>query len=116
MSHNQDFKNPTDYQRETEPSASTSSTTMRALLGVLVLLGLISGYHVANAIDQTVQSELTTIDDRAADEVIQYGYAMRSGTRLDACKQAGVVGAAYLDARNETAYKRWKQIEAENCK
>ena len=81
-----------------------------------VTSGISSGYHVVNAIEQTMESELTTIDDRAADEVIQYGYAVRSGTRLDACKQAGVVGAAYLDARNESAYKRWKQIEAENCK
>jgi hypothetical protein len=54
-------------------------------------------------------------DKVAADAVAQYGIAKRNGAPLDVCVQAGMVVAAYLQAKDETHYQQWKQTEKEDC-
>lgn len=45
----------------------------------------------------------------------QYNIAKRQGTQMDTCVQAGIVAAAYLQAKKEDSYKRWKDTEAYEC-
>lgn len=45
----------------------------------------------------------------------QYGIAKRNGSDIDACVQAGMVAAAYLQAENEAGYQVWKQTEKADC-
>lgn len=59
-------------------------------------------------------------EDQIHQEVIndsekQYNIAKRQGTQMDACVQAGFVAAAYLQAKKEDGYRRWKNIEAYEC-
>ena len=41
--------------------------------------------------------------------------ARRNGTPMDVCVQAGLVSAAYLQAQDETGYKRAKETEKADC-
>lgn len=51
----------------------------------------------------------------AKDSVDQYEIAKRSGKAIDICVHAGLVSAAYLQAKNEPEYKKWKAIETADC-
>lgn len=47
----------------------------------------------------------------ASDAVVQYEIAKRNGTPIDRAVHAGIVAAAYLQAKDETNYAKWKAIE-----
>jgi hypothetical protein len=47
----------------------------------------------------------------AADAEEQYKIAKRSGHVMDAYIHAGLVAAAYLQAKDEANYQKWKEIE-----
>jgi hypothetical protein len=50
------------------------------------------------------------------DSVAQYQIVKRNGTAIDLCVHAGLVSAAYLQAKNEAAYQQWKSIEVQDCR
>lgn len=50
------------------------------------------------------------------DAVDQYEIAKRGGDKMDTCIHAGMATAAYLQAKNEPEYKRWKAIQKKDCK
>ncbi len=52
----------------------------------------------------------------AADAVTQYQITSRSGSAMDKCVQAGLVAAAFLQAKDEPYYKGWKERETADCK
>ena len=53
----------------------------------------------------------------AVDAENQYGIVARSGgSAMDRCVQAGMVGAAWLQAKNEGKYQDWKKIETRDCR
>lgn len=52
----------------------------------------------------------------ATDAVKQYEIAKRSGTAIDAYVHAGLVAAAYLQAKDEINYQKWKRIEASEAR
>jgi hypothetical protein len=52
----------------------------------------------------------------ARDSVQQYEIAKRSGNAIDVCVQAGLVSAAFLQAKDEANYASWKAIEKADCK
>lgn len=49
------------------------------------------------------------------DSVKQYEISKRSGTKIDACVHAGVVAAAFLQAKDEDGYTQWKATEKKDC-
>jgi len=49
-------------------------------------------------------------------QVAQYEIAERQGDKMQICVQAGLVSAAYLQAKNESSYRNWKYIENTACK
>lgn len=51
----------------------------------------------------------------AADMIEKYEIAKRSGNAMDACVHAGFVAAAWLEAKNEAEYQRWKGTESDDC-
>lgn len=51
----------------------------------------------------------------AQDAVREFEIAEKHGTAIDRCVQAGAVTAAFLQAKNETAYADWKRIEVLAC-
>ena len=65
---------------------------------------------------QAVDQQMHSIQDKvASDAVEQYRMVEKSGSAIDKCVQAGMVSAAYLQAKNEEDYSSWKSIERLNC-
>jgi hypothetical protein len=61
--------------------------------------------------------QVQDIEDKVAtDAVTQYGIAKRNGSATDACIAAMGVSAAYLQAKDETDYAKWKQTEKVDCR
>lgn len=52
----------------------------------------------------------------AKDAITQYEIARREGDAMQICSQASMVVAAVLQPKDEPAYKRWKKIEADDCR
>ena len=62
------------------------------------------------------KQELAEIESQvAADAVKQYEIARRSGTKIDRCVHAQMVAAAFIQAKDEANYKKWKAVEAADC-
>lgn len=51
----------------------------------------------------------------AKDAEAQYSIAARNGTAIDRCVHAGMVAAAYVQAKDETSYRIWKSRESSDC-
>ena len=68
------------------------------------------------ACDDLAKSQLQSIQDQVAkDAVDQYEIAARQGDPIQKCVQAGMVSAAYLQAKDETNYQTWKAREKLDC-
>lgn len=51
----------------------------------------------------------------AKDAEAQYEIAARSGSPVDKCVHAGLVAAAYIQAKDDAAYAKWKAKERRDC-
>ncbi|MFM8475739.1 MAG: hypothetical protein ACKOEO_08065 [Planctomycetaceae bacterium] len=64
--------------------------------------------------EQHAQNWMGQIEQRVAEDAVKrYRIAKRSGNAIDAYVHAGFVCAAYLQAKDEPNYQKWKKIEAE---
>lgn len=69
------------------------------------------------ACDQAVEAQMdSTYDKVSSDMVAQYDIAKKQGDAMQTCVQAGMVSAAYLQAKDEAKYNEWKAIEKTDCK
>lgn len=50
------------------------------------------------------------------DQVLQYNMAVRSGSKMDRCVQAGFVASAYTQAKDEANSQAWSGIRNDDCK
>ena len=67
--------------------------------------------------DQAVEAQMdSTYDKVSSDMVAQYDIAKKQGDAMQTCVQAGMVSAAYLQAKDEAKYNEWKAIEKTDCK
>lgn len=101
------------------PGKSDTNTTrnviITAFLILLFLMFLIAAFTGSPASDSTVTT-LSTIENKVtADAVEQYQIAKRDGNRVDVCVHAGLVKAAYLQAKDEENYKAWVRTERTDC-
>ena len=51
----------------------------------------------------------------AGDAVDKFEIAQRNGDKPTACFQAGLAASAFLSAKDEAEYKKWRQTEAATC-
>lgn len=51
----------------------------------------------------------------AADYIEKYEIALIQGDEMQICVQAGLVSAAFLNAKDQEQYNKWKSIEANRC-
>ena len=87
-----------------------------ALLG-LAVLGVGIWFYFGGGLEHQAQKEMGRIQQQVAeDSVKQYDIAKRGGTAIDAYVHAGFVAAAYLQAKDESNYQKWKKIEAEEAR
>ena len=67
--------------------------------------------------DQAAEAQMdSTYDKVSSDMVAQYDIAKKQGDPIQTCVQAGMVSAAYLQAKDEAKYNEWKAIEKTDCK
>jgi len=75
------------------------------------------GYLFGGGLDAQVASDMQKIENQVAeDSVKQYEIAKRNGSAMEAYTYAGMVAAAYLQAKDEENYKKWKEIEKQEAK
>jgi len=108
------------------PAAENPSA--RNVVGILVLGALMAWFWFGGGLGMfsttmyqaqqpAVQDMMADIHRKvAADAVAQYNMTKRNGTAIDVCVHAGLVSAAYLQAKDETNYKASKAIESADCK
>ena len=67
--------------------------------------------------DSHVTQQVNKIENQvASDSVAQYQIAKREGDQMQTCVHAGIVAAAYLQAKDESNYQQWKQTEKSDCR
>ena len=99
------------------PNKEASHLSGSQVLGALVLAGIAIWWFSGGGFDSQVASDMAKIEDQVAtDAVNQYNIAKRQGDPIQICVQAGMVSAAYLQAKDESNYQTWKRTEAEDCK
>lgn len=107
-----------------KPTPPTTTSPLKALAVILAIGGGIYGIawygaeHPAGvpSFDRAVNQEMKRIEKSVADDQVkQYGIAKRSGDTLQACVQAGMVKAAFLQANDEVNYRKWMAAEKADC-
>ncbi|HEX4310103.1 MAG TPA: hypothetical protein VHZ25_08740 [Acidobacteriaceae bacterium] len=90
-------------------------TAVVALVGIGIVFVALS--QISSPTGPVVESQMQDIADKvASDAVDQYNITLRSGSAMDRCVQAGMVTAAFLQAKNEVQYSQWKEVEHKDCK
>ena len=84
---------------------------LAALIFILVVIFFIFAVSTCSG-----SNNLENIEDQvAADTVEQYNIAKSQGDPMMTCVQAGMVSAAYLQAKDNVNYNKWKDIEKSDC-
>lgn len=83
----------------------------------LAIAGAGLWWWAGGGLEKQAAHEMSKIEDQvAADSVNQYNIAKRQGDTMQICVQAGLVSAAYLQAKDEANYQHWKKIEDSDCR
>jgi hypothetical protein len=88
----------------------------KIIIGIIVLVVMLA-YFFGGGVEKQAASNMQQIENKvASDAVEQYNIAKKNGSAMDAYVQAGMVCAAYLQAKDEENYKKWKAIEKKEAK
>lgn len=86
------------------------------LVGGGLLAFLLVFYLMSGATEAVANKSLDSIHNQVAeDAVAQYRIAERGNDPIQTCVQAGMVAAAYLQAKDEPNYNQWKDVEKKAC-
>lgn len=96
-----------------EQNGSRKSLT---LIGGIFLAGIFAAYYFGGGFEGSIKKDamksMQEIQIQVANDAVQqYEIAKRSGNKIDIAVQASLVCAAYLQAKDEVNYKKWKAIE-----
>lgn len=85
---------------------------------VLVLSVVLFGYSTISFLYLSVAGNgPAPMPDRAIDDQVrQYNLAVKAGSPMDRCVQAGFVASAYIQAKDEPNYQAWSGIRNYECK
>lgn len=62
------------------------------------------------------RSRIEDIHKQVSDDAVkQYEIAKRGTDKMQTCVQAGFVVAAYLQAKDESNFTKWQEIERKDC-
>ncbi|HUV69459.1 MAG TPA: hypothetical protein VMW15_07345 [Terracidiphilus sp.] len=85
-----------------------------ALVVGLVLVGYSTLTFLGTAADgPKAQITPTKVVD---DQVAQYNFAVKAGTKRDQCVQASFVASAYTQANDQPNREEWERIRQYDCK
>jgi hypothetical protein len=111
--------NEVSSEAETCPKCGVTpkskTNTASAIIG-LAVAGLAVWYFFGGGLEQQAAVDMAKIEQQVAvDAVKQYRLAKQNGGAIDLCVHAGMVSAAYLQAKDEANYKSWKKTEKSDC-
>ena len=86
------------------PAAPPAARALGALV-TLGLLGLGAWYFFGGGLEGKV----------AKDFIDQYEIAERSGDKMQMCVHAGLVSAAFIQAKDDANYQKWHSVESRDC-
>lgn len=97
--------------------AEPASKRQQVLVAILGVLGVVAYFTIGKEAEtKYVASEMDDIHNKVArDAVTQYEMAKRQGDPIQTCVQAGLVSAAWLQAKNEPQYQAAKATEKADC-
>jgi predicted nucleic acid-binding Zn-ribbon protein len=100
---------------ETVNPKNQTVNVVRAL--VALLFAIIGAWYLfGGGLEKEAANNMSRIENQVAEDAVkQYQIASRNGTAMDICVQAGLVTAAFLQAKDEANYHRWKSIEENDC-
>ncbi|WP_264529667.1 hypothetical protein [Flavobacterium sp. N502540] len=97
---------------ETNKKTSTAKT----IISVIFFIGIL-WYFMGGGLDSQVSNNMQKIENQVAlDAEKQYEIAKNGDDKIQTYVQAGMVAAAYLQAKDEVNYNKWKAIEKEEAK
>lgn len=87
-------------------------------VGVGLLIGILGiWWFSGGGIEKQAATSMQKIHSQVVtDAVDKYNISKRQGDAIQICVQAGMVGAAYLQAKDEANYQLWKKTEEQDCK
>lgn len=86
-------------------------------LKVIIIILIFSSCTSQEEIDKKVDQEMAKIENKVAEDAVrEYEIAKSGGDAMDIYVHAGFVAAAYIQAKDEYNYKKWKEIEKEDGK
>lgn len=91
------------------------TSSFQAIFGLIIAIGAIWFFFGGGLEKQAAKDMQGIYNQVSSDAVKQYDIAKRSGSLMDACVHAGMVAAAYLQAKDEPNYQRWKSTESSDC-
>ena len=92
------------------------SKILKGILGILFFVFIIY-FYFGGGLEHQVAKDMQNISNIVAeDQMKQYDIAKNTGNKMDAYIQAGFVAAAYLQAKDELNYQKWKNIQKQDGK
>jgi len=96
--------------------ADPKNNSVGSIIGIVLVLGML-WFFFGGGFEKQAAKNMKNIEYQvASDAEKQYEIAKRSGTAIDACVHAGLVSAAYIQAKDEAQYQIWKSVEKEDCR
>lgn len=96
-------------------TAADMASSVQIFIGIIVAIGAIWWFW-GGGLENKTEDLLSDIKKQVTQDMIdQYEIAKRQGDRMQICVQAGLVCAGYLQAKDENNYRKWKDIEYNDC-
>ena len=88
----------------------------KAIITIIISIGLL-WYFFGGGLEKQTSNKMQEIENQVANDAVQqYEIAKRGGDKMQTYVQASLVAAAYLQAKDEANYNKWKAIEKEEAK
>jgi predicted ferric reductase len=92
------------------------TSKFKAIVSVVIFV-LLMYYLFGGGMDSQVENDMQKIENKVAiDAEKQYEIAKNGGDKMQTYIQASLVATAYLQAKDEVNYNKWKAIEKEEAR
>ena len=108
--------NPCPHCGKKNPHGSSKLATFGGTIVALAGAVWFFGGGAQQQVEKQAADGLVKIHNQVAqDAVAQFDIAKRSGDGMQSCVHAGMVSAAFLQAKDEASYRKWQTIEKQEC-
>ena len=95
---------------------SNHLSTSTVIFYLLVATGVFY-FQASGGLDAITATNLNQINQKVAlDAVQQFDIAQKTASNPELCAQAGLVEAAFLQAKDAANYQKWQSIKKQHCK